>query len=213
MSTKESGSSEIAQKIFELREAIAKTHPKARLRGIKITAFAKEELVRQIIACHGNLFAGPISLKNGDIGKIFDIDLEWNDSPCFDYGAMDAELCRYFGRMPNVKELQVAKHICQWQHTTLAAKLAEWKGHFEFQCDKTDRYVREVEALEEEREELKAENKQSTDQLASARAVLKQTLPLLRAYDSQEWDRVAKNVEQELTTNPTQQGESNETSS
>lgn len=73
--------SEIAQKIFELRNAIMKTHPDARLEKIVINVFAECELSQQLEKSHMNIQAAPVELTHVPrrIKKIFDVKVETLD--------------------------------------------------------------------------------------------------------------------------------------
>ncbi len=62
----------------------------------------------------------------------------------FDYGAMDAELYKYFERPADNRELLVCKHIARWQHQQSAVQIAALKLR--------------VEKLETEFADLESEN-------------------------------------------------------
>jgi hypothetical protein len=70
--------SKIAQKIYELREAVMETHPKARIDCIVLNCFAEAELVRQLGSTFYELKTSPATLiqDNKKVKQIFDIPLE-----------------------------------------------------------------------------------------------------------------------------------------
>jgi hypothetical protein len=69
--------SKIAQKIYELREAVMETHPKARIDCIVLNIFAEAELMRQLGPTFYELKSSPATLTqdNRKIKQIFDISL------------------------------------------------------------------------------------------------------------------------------------------